>query len=589
MTHPCTQYALDVVERRRVAGRSEILACQRHLDDLARSTNESFPWVFDESKADKIFTWFGYCKHVEGPLAGQPIELKPFQQFDLGCVFGWVSRETGLRRYEKAYIREARKNGKSTIMSGVALYLMCGDGEESPQVFCAAVDREQARIIYTGAKAMAWKSPDISKRLKIRDYMITHISRGGKMIALSKDMKNKDGLNPSGAIIDEYHAHSTSQIYDLLWSAWGQRAQALMMIITTAGFETNENPCFLEDEYGKSILQGTVKNDKYFVMIRELDEKDDEHDPKNWIKANPLRASTPIGLEKLKEQHDEAFGSKDAAKIRNFRVKNLNKFVNETEASYMGEFLETWKGLAMSREKFLEMTRGKKCIMGADLSKKIDLTADAFLFVLEDRKEEQPAGEDGHVPAPKEILKIGICAQGFMPEATLESHKKTDKIPYSEWAEAGWVKVTEGEVTDYEAIKTHLHDVELNYGWKVHEFSFDPYNATHLANDLQKDGMTIIEVRQGVRTLSEPTKLFREMVSQGKVVHDGSPLFTWCLGNAKTEQDNNENIKLSKKNASDTKRIDLASAAINAMVRLPALREANRDINAEIMSGKLGF
>jgi phage terminase large subunit-like protein len=329
--HPCTQYALEAVNGVRVVGQMERLACQRHLDDLARQDDPAFPWVFDDAKANKIFTWFGYCKHVEGPLAGRPIELLPFQEFDLGCIFGWVDRETGLRRFEKAYIQEARKQGKSTIMSGLALYLMAGDREASPAVYCAAVDKDQAGIIYRAAMAMAQKSPDISRRLKIRQYEIKHISRGGRMAALSKETKNKDGLNPSGAIIDEYHAHPTSEIYDLLWSAWGQRAQALMAIITTAGFETNENPCYREYEYCRQILRGLVRNDRYFVIIRELDPEDDEHNSAVWIKANPLRAATPAGLKKLQEQHDEAFGSKDSAKIRNFRVKNLNIWVNETQ------------------------------------------------------------------------------------------------------------------------------------------------------------------------------------------------------------------------------------------------------------------
>lgn len=571
MTHPCTEYALEVVSGKRVAGRYEILACQRHLRDLKRSSeDEQYPWLFDEERANKIYTWFHYCKHVEGPLAGNPIELEPFQKFDLGCIFGWVNRETRYRRFEKAYIRMARKNGKSILMSGIGLYLMCGDGEDNPKVYCAAVDREQARIIYEGAMAMAYKSPDIQKRLKIRNYQISHLTRGGKMVALSRETKNKDGLNPSGAIIDEYHAHTTSEIYDLIWSAWGQRAQALMSIITTAGFETNENPCYKEDEYVKAILRGEIENERYFGMIRELDEEDDEHDPKNWIKANPLRAATPEGLRRLKEQHDEAFGSGDAAKIRNFRVKNLNKWVQETEATYMGDALERWKSQGVNREVFLDMTRGKKCIVGIDLSKKIDLTADAFLFLLEDGR-------------------IAVSAHGFLPESALANHEKTDRVPYREWASAGWLTVTEGDVTDYDAVKMHMMDCELNYGWKIHEVAFDPYNATHLANDLQKDGYTVIEIRQGVRTLSEPTKLLRELVLQEKIIHDGSPLLTWCLGNARIEQDNNENIKLSKKNASDTRRIDLASALINALARLPALEEACRDLNSEILRGDWGM
>lgn len=552
--HPTTQYALDVVEGRRVAGLCERQACQRHLDDLARQGTDGFPWIFSEEKANRIFTWFRYCKHVEGPLAGQPIELQPFQLFDLGCIFGWVHQDTGLRRFEKAYIQEGRKNAKTTILAGIALYLMCGDGEESPNVYCAAVDRDQARILYRSSKAMAQKSVDIRKRLKIRDYAMAHVTRGGEMRALSKDTKNKDGLNPSGAIIDEYHAHPTSEIYDLLWSAWGQRAQALMVIITTAGFDTEQNPCHKEYQYCKQILSGIIPNNRYFVIIRELDEGDDEHDPAVWIKANPLRAATPSGLAKIKEQHDEAFGSQDPVKIRNFRVKNLNVWVYEAEDNYIGELINRWDGLAVSRQRFLELTKGKMCIIGCDLSKKIDLTADAYLFDLGDQ--------------------VAISAHGFMPSEGMARHEKTDNVPYRDWSADGWVTITEGDVTDYRAIETHIHDCELNNEWKTWEFCYDPYNATHFANELQDQGYTCVEIRQGVKTLSEPTKLFRELVAQGKLIHDGSPVLKWCLANAVVEQDNNENIKLSKKNASDTKRIDLLAATINAMVRIQALREA---------------
>jgi phage terminase large subunit-like protein len=559
MSHPCTQYALDVVEGRRPTGKPEWQACQRHLDDLQRQGTEKFPWIFDEKKADRIYNWFGHCAHVEGPLAGQAIELLPFQQFDLGCIFGWVHKDTGFRRFEKAYIQEARKNAKTTILAGIALYLMAGDNEESPSVYCAANDKEQARILYRGARAMALKSKDISKRLKIRNYAISHLTRGGEMRALSKDTKNKDGLNPSGAIIDEYHAHQTSEIYDLLWTAWGQRAQALMTIITTAGFDTDQNPCYKEYEYCKKILADVVTNERYFVIIRELDDDDDEHDPANWIKANPLRAATPEGLEKLRQQHDEAHDSKDAVKIRNFRVKNLNVWVNESEDSYIGIYLDKWHELAVSPSEFIELTRGLPCNVGIDLSKKIDLTANAFVFWLPDER-------------------LAVTAHGFIPQEGVSRHEKTDRIPYPEWVREGWITSTEGDVTDYHMVQVHIQDVELANEWKIQEICYDPYNATHFATDMMTDGYTCIEVRQGVKTLSEPTKMFRELIISGRLVHDGSPLLTWCLANAVTENDSNENIKLSKRNATDTKRIDLLAAAINAMVRLPALIENGASI-----------
>lgn len=558
-THPTTIYAIEAVSGDRVVGTTERLACQRHLDDLKRQDTDAFPYIFDESSANRIFRWFRFCKHVEGPLAGKRIELLPFQKFDLGSIFGWVHRDTGYRRFEKAYIQVARKNAKTTILAGVALYMMVGDNEASPSVYCAAVDRGQARLMYEAAKAMAEQSSDISKRLKIRDYRITHAQRGGRMMALSKDTRNKDGLNPSAAIIDEYHAHPTSEIYDLLWSAWGQRAQALMAIITTAGLD-DQSPCHNEYEYCKLILNGDVVNDRYFVMIRELDKKDREHNPKIWIKANPLRAATPDGLARLQQQHDEAFDGIDPAKVRTFRVKQLNRWGHGTEDSYMAEvpdWMEKWDAAAISPKEFAALTKGLLCNVGEDLSKKIDLTADAFVFALDDER-------------------IAITARGFMPEASVKRHEKTDKVPYQYWANNGWLIVTPGDVTDYRSIEDHIHELEALHGYKVHELGFDPYNATQHANELIDQGYTCYEVRQGVQTLSEPTKLFREMLIQGKIVHDGSPLLKWCIGNAQQIVDSNENIKLSKKNASATKRIDLLAAVINALVRIESLRDASR-------------
>lgn len=587
--HPVTQYALEAVTRERVVGKTERTACLRHLHDLARagqldkptaarvakaaSSNvpkkeTAFPYIFDEARADRIFRFYRYSHHVEGPLAGQPIELIAAHKFDMGSIFGWVHRETGFRRYEKVYIQEARKNAKTTRLAVVANYLMVGDGEESPAVYTAAVDKAQARIMYRSAMAMARKSPDIRKRLKIRDYEISHVDRGGQLIALSKDTKNKDGLNPSGAIIDEYHAHPTSEIYDLISSAFGQRAQALMVIITTAGMDT-EAPCHKEYQYAKQILAGDVTNERYFVSIREMDAGDDEHDSKNWIKSNPLRASTAAGLAKLQEQHEEAFGSKDPAKIRTFRVKNLNLWVHGKEDSYMGEYMDEWNALAVPREEFLRLTKDRVCIVGVDLSKKIDLTALSWVFVLDDGR-------------------LAVSALGFVPEDGIKRHERTDRIPYRHWEKEGWLVGTPGEVTDYNKVMEVIQDMEIRNGWKVHQICYDPYSATQFSNDMQELGYTTVEIKQWMGNLSEPTKSFRELVALKKVVHDGSPLMKWCVGNAVQIVDTKENIMVSKKNASDNRRVDLLTATLNAMRQIQELRDAV-DYTRYIQSDDFGF
>lgn len=593
--HFTTQYAIECVEGKRNVGRMETLACLRHLKDLARagqltkaiarriesvigerlpSKDKSFEWVFDTVQADFVAVeWFGSLKHVKGRLAGEPIKLIDTHRWEVSVIFGWVSRSekvkrtngraTGTRRFRKAFVTEARKNSKTTRGSGIGLYGMVGDMEASPEVYCTAVDKAQAKVLYNSAKEMGDKSPDIRRRLKLGKYEINHKTRNGIMTAFSGEVKNKDAFNPSLAFVDEYHAHPTSELYDLLDSAQGQRAQPLMYIITTAGMDT-ESPCHREYEYCKLILNGQVENDRYFVMIRELDEDDDEHDPKNWEKSNPLLMSDPITAKEFRDKHDEAFGSKDPAKIRTFRVKKLNIWVHGNENSYMGQYLvpepgqrlSKWDQCAVSREWFLELTQGKLTLSGVDLSKKIDLTANGNVFLLDDDV-------------------IAVCAHGFIPESAVARHEQLDKIPYTEWAKDGWLTITDGDVTDYRRVQEHIQNNEKRNGWKVHELPYDPYNGTHFAIEMAEMGYITVEIAQWMKVLSEPTKMFREKVAAGKLIHDGSPLLRWAVGNAMQIVDTKENIMLSKKKSGDNRRIDPIACIITALVRLQSLKEGD--------------
>ena len=594
--HFTVLYAIDCIEKKRTVGRMEILAALRHLRDLARAgqlpspirkrieargysvpnKESGFEWRFDEVQADFVAVeWFASLKHVEGRpnIVGKPIKLIDSHRWEVSVIFGWVSktekirrtngRLVGLRRFKKAFITEGRKNAKTTRGAGLGLYIMTGDMEASPEVYCTAVDRAQARKLYNAAKDMAAGSDDVSSRLKIGKYEINHRTRGGLMVAFSGEVKNKDSFNPSCAFVDEYHAHPTSELYNVLESAQGQRAQPLMYIITTAGKDV-ESPCHLEYQYCKMILEGQSRNDRYFVMVRELDDGDDEHDPKVWVKANPLIMSDPSAAKDFKDSHDAAFDSKDPSKIREFRVKKLNKWVHGNESSYMGQYLvpdpgETiskWDKCAVSREEFLELTRGKLTIAGADLSKKIDLTATGNIFWLDDER-------------------LAVSAHGFIPQSAVERHEQTDKIPYRDWARQGWLTVTEGDVTDYRTVQNFLIKNEEERLWKMHEIGYDPYNATHCMIEMAEMGYITVEIAQWMKILSEPTKTFREMVASGKLVHDGSPLLHWAVGNAMEIVDTKENIMISKKKSGDTRRIDPLAAILTAMVRMQSLKEGD--------------
>jgi phage terminase large subunit-like protein len=562
--HPTTQYATDVVYGKILACKWEILACKRHLRDLERQNTAEFPYVFDETRANRIFDYFKLCRHVRGAFAGEPIVLDDWQKFDLGSIFGWVRADSGKRRFKTAYIRVARGNTKSTMMSGVANYGMTGDAfyppghielakyEMKPEVVCGAVDKEQAKIVWDDAKDMALGSPDILKRLKVQKTKISHKTRGGELKRLSKDTKNKDGGAPCIIIIDEYHAHPTDLIKRVTSSGKGKRSQCLEFIITTAGEDAENKPCKIEDDTVKKILSGELPSETYFGVIREIDDEDDPHDEKCWVKANPIFRNKNEYSQELyntvKEEHDLAFGSGDPSKIREWMIKRVNRWQVDSENKYMSGCMDKWKSLAVSREEFAELMKGKDVYCGLDLSKTTDLTADAQVFWLDDGR-------------------LAVSAHGFMPEERATQHEHSDRVPYKHWAQEGWCTLTEGAVTDYNYIKTHMSDTELTYNLNILEVCYDPYNASHFTQELESEGYKRVEIRQGVQTLSEPTKKLRELILQGKVVHDGNPLLAWCLSNAVEVSDNNGNIKLSKKHKDDSQRIDLAAAVINAMVR----------------------
>jgi phage terminase large subunit-like protein len=313
-----------------------------------------------------------------------------------------------------------------------------------------------------------------------------------------------------------------------------------------------ESPCHHEYDYCKLILEDSSLNERYFVMIRELDPGDNEHDPNVWIKSNPLRMLLPRSREELQEQHDEAFGSGDPAKVRTFRVKNLNIWVEGNEDTYMGDYFDRWGPLGVGRDLFIALTRGKLCLVGVDLSKRIDLTAAAFVFALDAKR-------------------VAVCAHGFMPEEAVKRHEKTDKIPYREWAKAGWLTITEGEVVDYAKIQDYIEICRKEYGWQPHQICYDPYNAQHFSNEQAARGYTMVEIKQTMANLNEPTKTFREKVASGELVHDGSPLLKAHVKNARQIVDTKENIMISKKKAGDVRRIDLLAATIDALRQLAEL------------------
>ncbi len=579
--HSVTQYALDVVYGGTGAQccKWELLACKRHLADLDRQGDKDFPYLFDATRADRIIRHFANIRRLDVP--GQNIVLEDWQQFDDGCIFGWVHKDTGKRRFKTAYRRIARGHAKTTGAAGVGLYAMCGDVmyppghpeqaefELEPEVVVVAVDRTQARIAWGDIHKIGEGSPDIAKRLDIRKTYIRHKTRGGQVITFSKDTKNKDGGRPSLIILEEWHAHPTSEIRDVAVSSKGKKRQCLEYIITTAGTDAENKPCFRDDEFYKKILSGEVSQDDIFVMIREIDDDDDPHNISCWVKANPFfRNGSDYAktlFEEVSSQHDTAYNSGDPDKIREFLIKRMNRWQADGENKYMSGCMDKWKELAVSREEFAALVRGRSCNIGFDLGKTRDLSAAGAVFDLPDGR-------------------IGVCAHGFMPQDRATEHEHGDRVPYKHWAKDRWCTLTPGAVTDNRYIEQWIYDKEATEDWRIAEIDYDGHNALDLAARLEdrfSGRAAVVEIAQTCKGLNEATKEFRNRVLEGKIVHDGSPLLTWCLSNAIEVVNNFGDIKLSKKHKDDTQRIDLIAAILNALARVHYVVDINAHIGSD--------
>lgn len=580
--HPTAVYAKKVVSGawQQWCCPDEIAACRRHLEDLKRQGSPDFPYVFDTTRADRVYRFFRQSVQVRGVFQGQPIELQPWQEFDLGCVYGWVHKDTGFRRFNRVFDKRGRGNVKSTANAVKGLYHMTADCyyppyrpeeavfELTPEVDCVAADKDQAKIVLKDARAIALATPALRKRLHVpKANPITHRTRGGEMRALSAETQNKDGLSPSYYCVDEYEAHVVSDLYDLGFNAMGKRPQALLDCILTAGDGADSRPAKTEEDYARKVVRGQVQDDRYFVMIREVPDTEYPHDKSKWLWSNPVlrwpNAYAEILLAQIDSEYTAAYGAEDPAKIRKFLTRRLCQWQAASEDSYLSEaLLRQAKEAQIPSDAFLDLTRGLNAWAGFDLGKRIDLTGTGMVIPLPDGR-------------------YAITAHGFMPEEGAARHERTDHVPYLSWAKQGYCTLTPGAVTDNSYAYDWICGVEARCELELQEVDYDGHNATDLAiaicND-RKDEDFCVEIRQTCAGQTLAVKTFRELLMQGKLVFEYNPLLMWCLGNAIVHENYYGDIKLSKAHKDDTHRIDPLAAVMNAMARA-LLREEVSDLS----------
>jgi phage terminase large subunit-like protein len=536
---PVREYAERVLSGDIPAGEPVRLACQRHMDNLrdAALSVTTFEYYFDELAAQHALDFFGYLRHSKGKWARQPFELQLWQKFIVGSIFGWLHKKTQLRRFRTAYEEIPRKNGKSTKVSGIGLYLTLADEEYGAEVYAAATKKDQAKITFDEASRMVRASPDLLQYFRVYKNNLHVIDTGSKFEPLGADSDSQDGLNVHGGLIDEYHAHKTSAMYDVIESGTSAREQPLIYVITTAGVNQN-GPCYQLRDYAIKVLRGIQPDETFFAYIATIDDEDDPFDPEVWMKANP-NLGISKSIDYMVKQANKA--KQMATAYVNFLIKDLNKWTNAVV-----KWIPMSKWDASAGEIELEKLKGRKCYGGLDLSTKLDITAFALVF-----PPEEPDGE------------YIVLVYFWIPENVVQEKEEKDKVLYSNWIEKGLVYATPGDVIDYQFIRKTVNDLGKLY--KIQEIAYDPWKATQTALELTDDGFIMVELSQTLKNLSEATQEFEKLVVSKKLIHGGNPVMRWMVDNTVVRMDENENVAPAKKKS--TGRIDGVAATINALAR----------------------
>jgi len=479
--------------------------------------------------------------HTKGEFAGQPFRLRRWQEDILRRLFG-TRLADGRRQYRTCYVEIPRKNGKTELAAAIAIYMLLSDGEQGAEVYSAAVDRDQASLVFHAAEQMVRNDPELSAQLEIipsQRRMIHHAPGGvGIYRAIPADAPHAHGYNASAIIYDELHAAPNRELWDVLTTSIGSRRQPLIFVITTAGYDRH-SICWELHTYGEKVRDGVIADPTFLPVLYGAPDAADWLDEAVWRAANPALGD----FRDLDEMRTAAFQAREVpARQNSFRRLYLCQWT-ESETRWLD--IEAWTAggtTAIDRAAL----RGRRCYIGLDLSSTSDLTACVALFRDED---------GGYTVVP----------HFWLPEDNLRERVRRDRVPYDAWARDGVLELTAGNVVDYGRVYDYIVSLPLVEGWEVVELDFDPWNATGLVQRLQDTGLVCVPIQQTMKDLTSATKEIEKLVKTRRLRHGNDPVLRWCAGNVVTEEDGNGNLKPSKRKS--TERIDGIAALITAMAR----------------------
>ncbi|MCP1355459.1 terminase large subunit [Aneurinibacillus migulanus] len=526
-----TWYAKQVVEGKIVAGKKIILACKRHLNDLKRAGIDDFPYVFDEELAHRPIRFIEkYCKPSKGDY--DSLVLQPWQHFVIGSLYGWVHRDTGVRRFREGLTFLGRKNGKTTLISGLANFAVSKDHERGARVYVLANSKQQAGELFDESKAMVESSPKLQKRFRTNQKGIFYDKTNSRIEPRASDSEKLDGLNTHLGIFDEIHEFKDYRLINVIKKSRGSRKQPLILYITTAGYQL-DGP--LVDYYSQAdeVLEGAVPDDRTFYFMAELDDEKEFDQPEMWIKANP---NMGVSLNLVTLIDDWKKDKRTPQERSDFITKQFNMFVNNSEQSFLD--FETLKrnNKVKDTNEFLHIP----CVGGFDLSDTEDFTSACLEF---------PITETG---------EVFVLSHSWIPEKKVL--QDNENIPYREYEELGLLTIIPGEYVK----KEYVYDwfVEQSQHFSIELITYDPAKAFGLVESLDAYGFKTEVVRQGYLTLGPAMDDLKERFLDGNVIFNNNRLFRWYINNVKLVEDRNKNKMPTKQGR--YRKIDGFAAFLNA-------------------------
>ena len=432
-----------------------------------------------------------------------------------------------------------RKNGKSTLLAGLALYMLTSDGEGGAEVYSTATKYAQARLLFDEAHNMIKQSPALSKHFRKRKSDLYYEPAMSKFQPLARNSDTLDGLNASFVIMDELHGVKDRNLYEVMRQSMAARRQPLLIMITTAG---TVRECIFDEmyQYAAGVADGAITDPHFLPVMYELDDRSEWTDPAAWIKANPALGAVKK-TDDLTQKVERA--KQNRSELSGVLCKEFN--VRETVKTAWLAFDDINNESTFDLEAF----RGAYCIGGVDLSITTDLTCASLLFMRR--------GDD----------KKYITQMYWLPADRLQERVQQDKIPYDKWFDRGLLRLCDGNAISYSDVTQWFCETVRKYDLFPAWVYYDSYSARYFVEEMQMQGFNMVRCIQGAKTLSLPMQMLGADLQAHKVIYNNNPVLKWCLTNTGVQTDRNGNI-VPIKNQSPKQRIDGTAALLDCYVGL---------------------